>query len=111
VKIQPIKSNNNKSIYFKNHENIDENIFYENTITIFENNKQFKHIKDITGPSEDISVWELNNNEISLINDLDYGFSIQFNNPIIADEIISILDVRTTEIYFNEIKKTKAIKI
>ena len=89
MKFQPIKDNNNKSIYFKN---------YENIIKIFGKNKQFKHIKNIMGPSEDISIWELNNNEISLINDLDYGFSIKFNNINMADEIISILDGELTEI-------------
>ena len=109
MKFQPIKDINNKSIYFRNYEKIDESIFYENTIKIFRKNKQFKHIKNITGPSEDISVWELNNNEISLINDLDYGFSVKFNNINIADEIINILDGGLAEIYTDKIKKVKAV--
>ena len=109
MKFQPIKDNNSKSIYFKNHEKIDESIFYENTIKIFGKNKQFKHIKNIMGPSEDISVWELNNNEISLINDLDYGFSIKFNNINIADEIVTILNGGLAEIYTDKIKKIKVV--
>ena len=81
-----------KELIFINYERVDEIEIFNNIKDILSNNELIEIGKKIIGPSEDIYECKLNNNEFSLIYDIDYGGCIRSENTLVLDELETIIN-------------------
>lgn len=79
-------------LFFTNYKRLDEFEVFTDIKDILVNSGFMEFGEKIMGPSEDVYICKMENNEFSLIYDIDYGGSIYCENKSILDKLEKLLN-------------------
>lgn len=91
IRLDIVKLNDGRHALFRNIERIDEALIYNKAFDRIKNSTNAKHIEDIFGPSEDVSVWDLDGTKVQLVLDINYGTKISADTEAALDALIKLI--------------------
>jgi hypothetical protein len=91
MRLDIVKFNDGRHALFRNIERIDEALIYNEALDRIKNSTNAKHLEDMFGPSEDVSVWDLDGTKVRLVLDISYGPQISADTEAALDALIKLI--------------------
>jgi hypothetical protein len=91
MKMQLHTMKNGTTAVFVNPDDINERVFYDETLRILSAREDVTAVQEIMGPSEDVWIARLNGREFHVAYDLDYGAEICSKDKDTLGKLVQLL--------------------